>query len=254
MNDDPYFVTVDFESDWGGRTPDCHGVELMTEPVLELLAAHNAKATFFISTDTLDRTARYVKMISTAGHEIASHGHDHNFYYSDFDRKALFEQVNRSKKILEDIIGRQVIGFRTPYFKKNALTEDVLVEAGYRYDSSSVNVSLANRYKARQYEYGKLPEIPVSSLFGRIPAGVKWMNLSRQKVAGPGPKIVYVHLFDLLSIREMMRFYPSGISKRVAAFYLARMGSVYATLAGLIPGSRSLCDLLNLQKDASDAT
>ncbi len=253
MSDEPYFVTVDFESDWGGRTPDCHGVELMTEPVLELLATSHSKATFFISTDTLDRTEIYVKMISTAGHEIASHGHDHDFYYNDLDRKALLEQVSRSKKILEDMTGSQVIGFRTPYFKKNALTEDVLVEAGYRYDSSSVDVSLTDRYKARQYEYDKLPEIPVSSLFGRIPAGVKWMNLSRKKVAGSGPKIIYVHLFDLLSISEMIRFYPSGISKRVAAFYFARLGSVYETLAGLIPGSRPLCDLLDLQKDASDA-
>lgn len=253
MSGEPHFVTIDFESDWGGRTPDCRGVELMTEPVLELLAAHRAKATFFISTETLDRTERYVRMIAASGHEIGSHGHDHGFYYGDLDRKALLEQVSRSKRVLEDMTGNPVLGFRTPYFKKNAFTEEVLVEAGYSYDSSSVNASLAKRYKARQFEYGMLPEIPVSSLFGRIPAGVKWLNLSRGKVAGTGPKIVYAHLFDLVSIRDMLNLYQPGISKKIAAFYLARLGSTFTTLAGLVPGSRPLCDLLNMQKDVSNA-
>lgn len=254
MSGEPYFITVDFESDWGGRTPECCGVELMTEQVLEMLAMHHAKATFFISTGTLDRTERYVKMIAAAGHEIGSHGHDHDFNYNDLDRKALFEQVSRSKGILEDLIERQVLGFRTPYFKKSVFTEEVLVEAGYRYDSSSVNASLAKRYKARQYEYNKLPEIPVSSLFGRIPAGVKWMNLSRGKVTGTDQKVIYVHLFDLLSIRDMIRLYRPVISKRVVAFYFARLGSTLETLAGLIPGSRPLSDLLDSQESVSDAT
>lgn len=253
MSGDPHFVTIDFESDWGGRTPDCRGVELMTEPVLELLAAHRAKATFFISTETLNRTERYVRMIAAAGHEIGSHGHDHGFYYGDLDRKAFFEQASRSKGILEDLTGNPVLGFRTPYFKKNAFTEEVLIEAGYRYDSSSVNASLAQRYKARQFEFGMLPEIPVSSLFGRIPAGVKWINLSKGRVAGSGPKIVYVHLFDLVSMRDMLHLYQPGISKKVAAFYLARLGSTFKTLARLVPGSRSLCDLLNEQEGIFNA-
>lgn len=239
-----HFITIDFESDWGGRSKECFGIELMTQPVLELFAKFNAKATFFISTDTLRRTERFVKMIVAAGHEIGSHGHNHVYHYDNLGRKELFEQVSISKKILEDLTGKAVLGFRTPYFKKNQLTEDVLLEAGYLYDSSSVRASLVGRYSPRQYEYNKIPEIPVSSLFGRMPAGLKWMNLSRSKVVGGDPKVVYLHLFDLLSLREMIRLYPPGISKKVAAFYFARMGSPVTTLAKLIPGSRSLSYLI----------
>jgi len=245
MSEAPHFITIDFESDWGGRSKECYGVELMTQPVLELFAKYNAKATFFISTDTLGRTERFVKMIEAAGHEIGSHGHDHDFYYDNLGRRELFEQVSSSKKNLEDLTGKAVLGFRTPYFKKNELTEEVLVEAGYVYDSSSVRASLASRYRSRQYEYNKIPEIPVSSLFGRFPAGLKWINLSRSKVVGGDPKVVYLHLFDLLTMRDMIRLYPSSVSKKVAAFYLARMGSPIATLAKLVPGSRPLSDLIN---------
>lgn len=251
MKNNPYFITVDFESDWGGRSKECHGVELMTQPVLDLLAMHNAQATFFISTETLGRTSNFVKMIEAAGHEIGSHGHEHDFHYDNLSRKNLFEQVSRSKKILEDLTGKPVLGFRTPYFKKNELTEDVLAEAGYLYDSSSVNASLANRYKTRQYEYKLIPEIAVSSLYGRLPAGIKWMNLTHSKVTGNDPKVVYVHLFDLVPIKDMIRFYPSGVSKKIAAFYLARIGSPLDTLADLIPGSRPLSDLIKKNGDIS---
>ncbi len=244
MSNPPYFITIDFESDWGGRSRECHGIELMTSIILDLFAEHNAKATFFISTEILERTGRFVKEIDAAGHEIGSHGHNHEFHYDNLDHSELFEQVSRSKKILEDLIGKPIHGFRTPYFKKNELTERVLTQAGYLYDSSSVNVSLANRYKTRQYEFNNITEIPVSSLFGRFPAGIKWMNLTRSKVTGDGPKVVYVHLFDLVSIWDMIRLYPPNVSKRVAAFYLARMGSPLETLAELIPGSKPLCDLL----------
>ena len=225
----------------------------MTEPVLEVLARHRAKATFFISTGTLDRTARWVRMISAAGHEIGSHGHDHSFYYGNLNRNALFEQASRSKTILENLTGRAVLGFRTPYFKKNAFTEDVLLEAGYRYDSSSVNAALAKRYKARQYEFGMIPEFPVSSLFGLLPAGVKWLNLGRGRPRGAPPAIIYAHLFDLVGIRDMLRLYASGISKSVAAFYLMRLGGVFETLAELLPSSRPLCDLLHMPEDVTNA-
>jgi peptidoglycan/xylan/chitin deacetylase (PgdA/CDA1 family) len=254
MKENKRFVTIDLESDWGGRSPECRGVELMTEPVLELLAAHNAKATFFISTETLNRTERLVRLIASAGHEIASHGHNHWFYYDNLDRKSLHEQVRRSKEILENLTGNAVLGFRTPYFKKNAFTEEVLIETGYRYDSSSVNSSFLKRYKAHQFEIGKLPEFPVSSLFGRIPAGIKWMNFFRTILAGTNPIIIYVHLFDLLSVHNTLSLYQPGISNKIAAFYLVRLGSTFKTLTGLVGGSRSLCDLINMQEEVSNAT
>jgi len=109
-----------------------------TEVLLELLEAHRAGATFFVLGWVAERWPELVRRIADAGHEIASHGWWH-YRVNRIDRTRLRDEVRRSKALLEDQSGKPVDGFRAPSFSITPGFEwafDVLIEEGYRYDSS----------------------------------------------------------------------------------------------------------------------
>jgi len=70
-------VTVDFESDWGGRTKDIVGISEGIPIILDLLDKYKLKSIFFISTEIIGRTIKYVEEIKKRQHYIGSHGHYH---------------------------------------------------------------------------------------------------------------------------------------------------------------------------------
>ena len=106
--------------------------------LLELLAAHDAKGTFFCLGWMAEQMPHVVRRCHEAGHEIGSHGYGHVLAY-DVGRQGFLSDIVRAKQTLEDLIGDEVIGFRAPGFsvrKDNSWVFDVVAEAGYRYDAS----------------------------------------------------------------------------------------------------------------------
>jgi len=106
--------------------------------LLELLGRHGATGTFFILGWVAERQPAMVKAVADAGHEVASHGYDHR-RVTEQTRDAFRESVRRTKALLEDRTGRPCLGFRAPSYSIVAGCEwalDVLLEEGYRYDSS----------------------------------------------------------------------------------------------------------------------
>ena len=76
--------------------------------------------------------------IAAAGHEIACHSYQHQLI-STQTREEFRADVRRAKSSLEDITGREVIGYRAPTYsimRETLWALDVLVEEGFRYDSS----------------------------------------------------------------------------------------------------------------------
>ena len=113
-------------------------VESNTRKIADLLSEHSTKATFFVLGWVAERHTDLVKDLAQQGHEIASHGYGHELVYTQTPTQ-FREDVRRSKQILEDLIGRQVLGYRAPNFSITSQTEwaiPVLIEEGYRYDSS----------------------------------------------------------------------------------------------------------------------
>ena len=106
--------------------------------LLQLLDQHGAHATFFVLGWVAARHVELVRTIARAGHEIASHGWDHVRVTHQTPRQ-FRQSIRRAKAVLEDISGVPVLGFRAPSFSIVAGREwalDLLVEEGYRYDSS----------------------------------------------------------------------------------------------------------------------
>ncbi len=106
--------------------------------LLELLDRTGVRATFFCLGWMAERMPQLVRACAQAGHEIGSHGYGHVLAYR-VGRRAFLRDIVRSKAILEDITGHEVIGFRSPGF---AITDesrwvfDAVTQAGHRYDAS----------------------------------------------------------------------------------------------------------------------
>lgn len=124
-------------------------VEASIDQLLELMARHHVCGTFFTVGWVAERHPQMVRRIAAAGHELASHTYDH-VRITHQTPAAFRDSVRRTKRILEDISGHEVLGFRAPSFSIVRGTEwalDVLIEEGHRYDSSLFPV------KRRGYGY-----------------------------------------------------------------------------------------------------
>lgn len=145
-------------------------VEQNTRRILAVLQERDVKATFFILGWVAERCPDLVREIDRAGHEVASHGYGHRLVY-EMTPDEFREDLARSKKILEGIVGKPVIGYRAPSFSitPNTLWAlDVLKETGFRYDSSIFPVSGHDRYgfpgcDTRPFQWPNgLQEIPLA--------------------------------------------------------------------------------------------
>jgi polysaccharide deacetylase family protein (PEP-CTERM system associated) len=117
-------------------------VEPYTDMLLEMLEAAGHTATFFVLGWVAERRPELVKRIANRGHEVASHGWDHRRVTSG-SREDFRASIRRSRKLLSDLTGRDVVGFRAPSFSIIPGLEwafDVLLEEGYAYDSSLLPV------------------------------------------------------------------------------------------------------------------
>ncbi len=107
--------------------------------LLDLLEEHDQKATFFTLGNVAAKHPELIRKIVDNGHEIASHGYNHHSIFN-LSPKQVREDVGSSVKILEDISGKKVIGFRAPDFSiREYLFEwycEALAENGLKYDSS----------------------------------------------------------------------------------------------------------------------
>lgn len=105
--------------------PDPHG----TTGILDALAAHEARATFFV---LLSRTRRYPSLLDdvlSQGHEIGLHGLDHQ-RLTRFEPAVAGRRIVDAKKELEDTAGRAVRWFRPPYGAQSMDTWRATHDAG----------------------------------------------------------------------------------------------------------------------------
>ena len=185
----PHFFTVDVEeyfhvnaferaisrdawSSWPKRLDRC--VPLL----LDALDRHGARGTFFVLGWVAEHEPDIVHRIASAGHEIASHGYWHR-RIPTLTPERFREDVRKSKQCLEDLVGRPVIGFRAPSFSIIPGTEwsfDVLIEEGFRYDSSLFPI------RRRGYGYPSARRHP--HLITRSAGSIAEFPLATMEVAG----------------------------------------------------------------------
>jgi polysaccharide deacetylase family protein (PEP-CTERM system associated) len=130
------FDAVVTRESWGDRESR---VVANTDRILDLLAAHDVKGTFFVLGWVADRFPALVRRIADQGHEVASHSYWHRLVY-DLTPDQFREDVRLAKRAIEDAAGAAVHGYRAPSFSITARSLwalDVLAEEGHSYDAST---------------------------------------------------------------------------------------------------------------------
>jgi polysaccharide deacetylase family protein (PEP-CTERM system associated) len=240
-------------------------VERNVDVILSLLAEHKARATYFTLGWVAERYPALVRRIVEQGHELASHGYAH-LRASDQSRDEFRQDVTRAKKLLEDIAGVEVKGYRAPSFsigRCNLWALQCLSEAGYRYSSSvypihhdHYGMPEAPRFAFYPEGAGGLLELPVTtiSLFKRnLPAGgggyfrllpyqVSRWCLNRVNTVDRQPCVFYFHPWEMdpgqprqkgISLKTRFRHYVNipAMERRVRAlcrdFQWDRMDSLF---------------------------
>jgi len=113
-------------------------VERNLRALFELLAERGSTATCFIIGYFAKRFPHLVREAVAAGHEIASHSYFHRLIY-DMSAEEFYQDATASRKLLEDISGKPIRGYRAPAFSVTEQTPwffERLAAAGYEYDSS----------------------------------------------------------------------------------------------------------------------
>jgi polysaccharide deacetylase family protein (PEP-CTERM system associated) len=205
------FESVIERDDWGGLADR---VDRNVHAILDLFDEAGAKATFFTLGWVAQRHGALLREIDRRGHELASHGWDHQRVFR-MDRKSFGEDVERAQKTIEDATGARVTGYRAPSFSIDQRTPWAfleLAERGYAYSSSVAPVAHdhygwadAPRFAFRPIPWSPLLEIPVTTaLFGgkRLAAG------------GGGFFRVLPYAFSRWAIRQVNRR-----DQRPAVFY-----------------------------------
>jgi polysaccharide deacetylase family protein (PEP-CTERM system associated) len=145
-----------------------------TNRLLDMFAAADVRATFFVLGWVAERCPRLVRRIASAGHELASHGYAHRIVY-DQTPETFRNDVRRAKRVIEDAGGVEVHGYRAPSYSvtpRSLWALDILVQEGYRYDTSifpirhdRYGIPLSPRYPYRiPTESGELIEAPASTV------------------------------------------------------------------------------------------
>ena len=192
-----------------------------TTRILDLLDRAGVHATFFVLGWVAERHPALVREIDSLGHEIACHGYGHRMI-QQLNTHELAEDVTRAKKVLEDITGTAVIGYRAPTFsvtRETLWSLEVLCDAGFLYDSSIFPI-VHDRYGipgSPRFPYriragaSEITEFPLSTvtLLGRrlpvagggyfrlLPYEITRRAISRLNTRERQPAIVYLHPWDM---------------------------------------------------------
>lgn len=149
------------------------------ERILRLLDREAIPATFFIPGHTIETFPDTVRAIVNAGHEAGHHGylHENPVDLEPEDERRVME---RGLESFESILGMRPLGYRSPAWDNSPNTIDLLLEYGFRYESSLMGDDF-RPYWCRTgdvidldgpYQFGQsvdLVELPVSWILDDFP-------------------------------------------------------------------------------------
>jgi peptidoglycan-N-acetylglucosamine deacetylase len=102
----------------------------ITSAVLGVLAAHNARATFFCIAERAREHAALTRRIVDAGHSVQNHSHHHRHHFSLLGPRALAREIGDAQALLADITGVAPLCFRAPAGLRSPLLDPVLHKLG----------------------------------------------------------------------------------------------------------------------------
>jgi len=178
---------------------DCR-IPRNVDRVLQLYADADVRGTFFTLGWVAEHFPEVVRRIAAGGHEVASHGMQHVRVW-DQDPDTFRADIVRTKKILEDVSGQAVRGYRAASWSLDRRTpwaHRLMGEAGYAYSSSV--------YPIAHDHYG-VPDAPAYPFFVKT-AGILEIPASTSRLLGrnlPAAGGGYFRLLPLAVSRWLMQ-------------------------------------------------
>lgn len=118
-------VALTFDAAWGDEDLD---------DILAILSAHQAKATFFVSGDWVDKYPDAIQTIHADGHELANHGTNHK-HMPQLSEEDMTTEIMECHQRVYALTGVTMTAFRAPYSDWNDSVVAVAKSCGY----SSIN-------------------------------------------------------------------------------------------------------------------
>ena len=202
--------------------------------ILDLLAKHQLKATFFSTAVFAINAPEIIKRIITEGHELASH----TYYHSKFEPADLLS----SKLKLEELYGQKIYGFRMP--RMMPVSDQEIENAGYVYNSSINPTWLPGRYNnlgvSRTYfNQGRVIQLPASVSpqlriplfwlsFHNFPLSV-YQHLLKRTYQKDGYINIYFHPWEFTDLTNKEKYgFPSYVSRNSGTKMVERMDQFMA--------------------------
>lgn len=228
----------------GRPRPDTLARQL--DRLIELLARHRCRATFFCLAGSLAAAPRLVQRIADAGHEIATHGWGHE-PIRQVGLDAFRDDLRRSIDWLQDLLGRPIRGHRAPAFsvapQQLARFYEICLEADLSYDSSVFPIrgrrygipdARVEPHLALQRDSRRLFEIPLATIdwAGRrwpVAGGGYWRVLPVSAILrvierlnhDGRPMVTYLHPYEF-DAAPLSAFSAAGLSPRSIRHHLAQ--------------------------------
>lgn len=220
-------------------------VEKKMDRMLGLMADHGVRSTCFILGSVAERIPDLVRRIAHAGHEVASHGYDHELIHES-DPASFRADVGRSKTLLEDISGQAVRGYRAPSFSLTDWALPILRDTGFEYDSSLFPTSVSHA------RYGRPPVLrrsdPVTHVDGLTEVSLSCLTVRDRALPWAGGGYFRLIPYPVFK-RGVKRILASG---KPYVFYIHpwELDSGQPRLSGLKRSER-MRHYLNLEKTES---
>lgn len=243
------FERVIEKADWDGLDSR---VAYNTGKVLDLFGETGVKATFFTLGWVAERNPALIRRIADEGHEVASHGWDHDRVFT-MTAEAFRADLKRARIALEDASGQRVIGYRAPSFSIDQRTpwaHQVLAEEGYSYSSSVAPLvhdhygwADAPKYAYRPVAGSDMIELPITladvagrkittggGFFRLFPAAITDRAVARANRDEGRPAVFYFHPWEIDP--EQPRVTRAPLKSRLRHY--SRLGAMAGKLRGLV--------------------
>jgi len=269
-----YFQVSAFEryvprQDWPHRPTR---VEANIEKILSLFDEHRVKGTFFTLGWIAERFPAMVRRIASEGHEVASHGWSH-VRVTQQTPGEFREDVTRTKKMLEDVSGQGILGYRAASYsvgRDNLWALNVLRETGHKYSSSifPIKHDLYGMPEAPRFAYhpgeGDFVEFPMTTVriaqrnlpcagggwFRLVPyPGMRWA-MRRVNGRDKQPVIFYFHPWEIDPDQPRI----AGLDAKTRFRHYLNLGRTEQRLRRLLRDFRwgRMADLLSRAESSSD--
>lgn len=114
-------VALSFDAAWGNDD---------TQTILDILAKHDVKATFFMTGEWMGKYPEDVKKFVAAGHDVGNHSENHK-QMSRLSKDQCKDEIMKAHKRIKELTGIEMELFRPPYGDYNNMVVGTARECGY---------------------------------------------------------------------------------------------------------------------------